>query len=102
MIDDLTIAYVAIGAARELDRRGGFTGNQCDRYGGELGFVGEVLGLHTLEILDTLPDGKTDWMSVHAYDVAEEYGRQVADAWLGGVEIDCVALAHSLVDEATA
>jgi hypothetical protein len=84
--DVLTIAYIAIGAARELDKRGGMKQDVADSFGGELGFIGDITE-GALE-LDRMGDDAVaagyECNTVWTYEVAEEYGRRVAAALIDG------------------
>lgn len=101
MTDDLTIAYIAIGAhshIRELQQD-----NETDRrlqlcidaYGGELGLIGAIL-VHA-ERVDTLyPD---DFSGVWAYEVAEEFGAIAVNKLLADESIHVDEIVNQLIGQ---
>jgi hypothetical protein len=94
----LSIAWVAIGAMRELDRRGGLSSQQCDAFGGQLGFVSAIVDHPSVPLLDEIADAVEDGLTgVFAYEVAEPFGARVAAALLDDEPIDRNALAQQLV-----
>lgn len=98
---NLTVAYVAIGAAREIDRRGGLNGDQCDAFQGELGFISGIVDEETVAMLDMLATNAGDRLEgVFAYEVAEAYGKALASELLDGRTINRSELATRIVGEA--
>ena len=86
-IDPLTIAYLAVGAARELDKRGGLTDAQADAFEGELGFIGAVIE-HADMIEAEYATRAHRYGGVFAYEVAEEFGERCAFYYLSSLSSD--------------
>jgi hypothetical protein len=97
--DDLTIAYLAIGAVTAIKNVYGYLPSEvCDAHGGELGFIQAVIG-HAL-MLDRLGDDR-DLNGVFVYEVAEPFGERCAAALISGEPFDERKVAAALVDDIT-
>lgn len=97
-IDLLTVAYIAIGAARTL----GAAGNDqalSDLHMGELEFISECI--EGAAEIDAMGEAYGDRLEgVWCYDVAEEYGERIARALLAKRTPDRVALRISVLNDA--
>lgn len=104
MTDPITIAYLAIGAARLLDMReraGASNDDALEANGGELNLIGRVIA-HA-DTLDAACNAVGDrYAGVFAYDVAETFGAAAAAAYLDGrgeiFDRNAAALAESYVE----
>ena len=92
-IDPLTIAYMAIGAARALDAADG-PGNALA--GGELEFIADVIcHAPTLERLYLEHAG--NYVGAFVYDVAEPFGHAYAAAVIAGNAINVEWTVRNLI-----
>lgn len=108
--DDLTVAYIAIGAARALDaERGGREGlvNQLGRiervieeHEGELGLIQDAIK-HAIT-LDRMGDEvDNEFTGVFAYEVAEEFGRRYVVALLEARDVSPESIMREVIASAT-
>lgn len=95
--DPLTIAYMAIGAmeaVRNADPRQ--VEKVMEQRSGQLGFIGDVI--EDAVILDQMGyEIEEDIVVCWAYEVAEDYGYDVAKALLEEREIDRAALREKYI-----
>lgn len=81
--DDLTVAFITIGAQEELDRQRKRSDVRLDE--GHLGYIADVI--HYALMLDKIADyfdAHGQHPGVFAYEVAEEFGRQFGEQSLLG------------------
>lgn len=88
MTDPLTTAYIAIGAARELDKQRNERNFNLDQWSGELGFISDIIK-HS-NALDQAGYAMGDQLShcVWCYDIAESFGERIARMMLDHEQID--------------
>jgi len=97
--DPLTIAYLAMGAQNVLDHQGGIPDELSEQFGGEMGFISEIIG-HA-PMLDAKGFEAEDRLTqVFPYEVAQPFGERMAHALIDGEKIDPAALADSLINRA--
>lgn len=95
--DDLTVAYLTMGALQAIAIKGGcLPQHVADRYGGELGFIASVVS-HALE-LDKAAD-KVQLIGVFCYDIAEPCGHAIALSLIDDDPLDVTELIKKLIDE---
>lgn len=96
--DPLSIAYMAIGAYSTLvaceEKEGKHP--DLDQWGGQLGFIGEVIR-HVDVIERIYAERPDDYGGVFVYDVAEPFGKYIADMLLSGEPLDLEATARALI-----
>jgi hypothetical protein len=97
--DPLTVAYIAIGAARAIDEvrlAEGFSNLDM----GELEFISDCIT--EADELDALGYANADALSsvVWSYEVAEEYGARIAALVIKGEPIDRAALRAAVIADA--
>lgn len=95
-VDHLTLAYVAIGAHDAIDDCLPYSVSA--HYGGQLGYINAVI--NHVPMLDNLSNLQEDeqWDGCYAYEVAEEFGRRVGDAYIKGKDINERAVALELIN----
>lgn len=97
-LEDLTIAYAAIGAARAIDARGGIPDDVMDHVQGEIGLIRSVIQDPSLLWMDKAALESEDGIDgVFAYECAEPFGQRLAEAALAGSVVDSKALAEELL-----
>lgn len=98
--DPLTLAYIAIGAARALDIRGGLKDDQSDEFEGELGFISKIIE-HS-DALDQAGYAEGDALNhvVWCYEIAEEFGSMMANDLLSGNEVCAKLMIRHIIKEA--
>ncbi|MEY2117095.1 hypothetical protein [Rhodanobacter sp. FW106-PBR-R2A-1-13] len=97
--DPLTIAYIALGAATALTAHRAKGGELIG--GGELELIAELI--RHAPMLDRLAEGK-DFDGVYYYEVAEPFGKQVAERMVDGDYLspqEAEAVASELIAGAT-
>ena len=97
-IDPLSIAYMAIGAYDTLvaceEKEGKHP--DLDQWGGQLGFIGEVIR-HVDVIERIYAERPDDYGGVFVYEVAEPFGRYIADMLLSGEPLELETTARGLI-----
>jgi hypothetical protein len=97
-LEDLTIAYAAIGAARAIDARGGIPDDVMDQFQGEIGLIRSVIQDPSLLWMDKAALENEDGIDgVFAYECAEPFGHRLAEAALAGRPVDSKAIAEELL-----
>lgn len=97
-LEDLTIAYAAIGAARAIDARGGIPEDVMDHVQGEIGLIQLVIQDPSLLWMDKAALENEDGIDgVFAYECAEPFGQRLAEAALDGRYVDAHAVAEDLL-----
>ena len=97
-LEDLTIAYAAIGAARAIDAWGGIPDDVMDHFQGEIGLIRSVIQDPSLLWMDKAALENEDGIDgVFAYECAEPFGQRLAEAALAGSVVDSKALAEELL-----
>lgn len=97
-LEDLTIAYAAIGAARAIDARGGIPDDIMDHFQGEIGLIRSVIQDPSLLWMDKAALENEDGIDgVFAYECAEPFGQRLAEAALAGSVVDSKAIAEELL-----
>lgn len=104
VVDELTIAFLAMGAKTALDKRGGLGEDQVDVFEGELGFVRAVID-HAPMLDEEWRRASARFHGVFAYEIAEPFGEECAEAYLDGrrAEFDAAArdTARAMVEKSS-
>lgn len=83
VVDELTIAFLAMGAKTALDKRGGLGEDQVDVFEGEIGFIRAVID-HAPMLDEEWRRASERFHGVFAYEIAEPFGEECAEAYLDG------------------
>ena len=102
-IDELTIAYLAMGAKTALDKRNGL-GDRVDEFEGELGFISSVISFAPM--LDAeFERARERFCGVFAYEIAEPFGERCAEEYLDGFrarfDSNAQHLARAMIEDAS-
>jgi hypothetical protein len=96
----LTLAYIAIGAARALDIRGGLQDGQSDEFEGELGFISMIIEHSDALNQAGYAEGDALGHVVWCYEIAEKFGAMMANDLLSGNEVCAELMIKHIIKEA--